>query len=116
MKTEFEDSGICFSLGEPDWSIGFSTEFVKSIAKLDKNKRARLLEAIRRLAEAPTSTHGDTVKPLTGNLAGFWRYRETRPSQRLPPSSSMRLPEIEQANGSARYHWSPATYSLRYRG
>lgn len=60
---------------EPAWYVGFSTEFVKSITNLDKNKRARLLEAIGRLATAPTTPHGDTVKPLTGDLAGLWRYR-----------------------------------------
>lgn len=59
----------------PEWYVGFSSEFVKSIAKLDKNKRARVLEAIAKLADAPLTTHGDTVKPLTGNLAGLWRYR-----------------------------------------
>ncbi|MCZ8092978.1 MAG: type II toxin-antitoxin system RelE/ParE family toxin [Acidovorax sp.] len=69
------DSGIRFSLAEPDWYVGFSIEFVKSIARVDKNKRARLLEAIRRIAEAPITPHGDTLKPLTGDLSGLWRYR-----------------------------------------
>lgn len=64
-----------FARSEPDWYIGFSVEFVKSIAKLDKNKRARLLEAISHLADAPITPYGDTVKPLTGEMAGLWRYR-----------------------------------------
>jgi hypothetical protein len=33
------DSDIRYSLRQPDWFVGFSTEFVKSIAKVDKNKR-----------------------------------------------------------------------------
>lgn len=70
-----EDSGILASVRPPDWYVGFSTEFVKSIAKIDKNKRARLLEAISRLANAPTTPHGNTVKPLTGDMSGLWRYR-----------------------------------------
>jgi mRNA-degrading endonuclease RelE of RelBE toxin-antitoxin system len=58
-----------------DWFIGFSREFSKSIAKVDKNKRARLLEAIGYLAESPTTPHGDTVMPLGGDKQGLWRYR-----------------------------------------
>ena len=66
---------VMFSLGEPDWYVGLSSEFVKSISKIDKNKRARILEVITKIAEAPLTTHGDTVKPLTGNHSGLWRYR-----------------------------------------
>lgn len=66
---------VFFRRHEPEWYVGFSSEFVKSIAKLDKNKRARVLEAISNLAEAPLTVHGDTVKPLTGNFSGLWRYR-----------------------------------------
>ncbi|TAN66548.1 MAG: type II toxin-antitoxin system RelE/ParE family toxin [Methylobacter sp.] len=76
LSDDYEvDSGIRFSLREPDWYIGFSAEFVKSIAKIDKNKRARVLEAISKLTESPITPHGDTIKPLTGDLAGLWRYR-----------------------------------------
>jgi mRNA-degrading endonuclease RelE of RelBE toxin-antitoxin system len=70
-----EDTGARFSRREPDWFIGFSAEFLKSIAGIDKSKRAKVLEALGRLSEAPTTPHGDTVKPLTGDLAGLWRYR-----------------------------------------
>jgi mRNA interferase RelE/StbE len=69
------DAEVLFARSEPDWYVGFSVEFVKSIAKLDKNKRARLLEAISHLAAAPVTPYGDTVKPLTGEMAGLWRYR-----------------------------------------
>lgn len=71
------ESDIRFSLSrrEPDWYVGFSTEFVKSIANVDKNRRAKLLEVIGQIAAAPTSPHGDTVKPLAGNMTGLWRFR-----------------------------------------
>ena len=69
------DDGIRFSRRTPDWYIGFSEEFVKSIAKIDKTKRARLLEAIGKIAAAPITPYGDTVKPLTADFAGLWRYR-----------------------------------------
>lgn len=70
-----EDDNILSMMCDPDWYIGLSAEFTKSIAKIDKNKRARVLEAVGKLAKAPTTPVGDTIKPLTGALAGLWRYR-----------------------------------------
>jgi mRNA-degrading endonuclease RelE of RelBE toxin-antitoxin system len=64
-----------FSRIPPDWYIGFSSEFVKSIAKVDRKKQGRILEALGRIAAAPTEACGDTIKPLTGGLAGLWRCR-----------------------------------------
>lgn len=64
-----------FSRVPPDWYIGFSGEFVKSIAKIDRKKQGRILEALRKIAAAPTEVCGDTIRPLTGDLAGLWRYR-----------------------------------------
>lgn len=64
-----------FSRRPPDWYVGFSTEFVKSIAKVDRKKQGRILEAIGKVAAAPMEVHGDTVKPLTGELSGLWRCR-----------------------------------------
>lgn len=69
------DSGIRFSLRAPDWYIGFSNEFVKSIAKIDRKLQGRILEAISKIGDAPTTFVGDTIKPLTGDLAGLWRCR-----------------------------------------
>lgn len=59
----------------PDWYIGFSNEFMKSITKIDRKKQGRILEAIGRIAEAPLEAHGDTIKPLTADLSGLWRCR-----------------------------------------
>ncbi len=64
-----------FSRRPPDWYIGFSGEFVKSIAKVDRKKQGRILEALGKIAAAPTEVCGDTIKPLTGDLAGLWRCR-----------------------------------------
>lgn len=69
------DLGIRFSLRDPDWFVGFSVEFLKCISKIDKTKRARVLEAIAKIAEAPITPYGDTVKPLTGDYSGLWRFR-----------------------------------------
>lgn len=35
----------------------------------------RVLEAITDIASAPVAVRGDTVKRLSGDLDGFWRYR-----------------------------------------
>ena len=67
-------SGL-FSRRPPDWYVGFSHEFLKCIAKADGKLRGRILDAIGRLSEAPMEVVGDTVKPLTENLSGLWRYR-----------------------------------------
>lgn len=66
---------VRFSRSEPDWFIGFSHEFVKSIAKADRKKQGRILEAIGKIAAAPIEVCGDTIKPLTADLTGLWRCR-----------------------------------------
>jgi mRNA-degrading endonuclease RelE of RelBE toxin-antitoxin system len=67
--------GPLFSRRPPDWYVGFSHEFLKCIAKADGKLRGRILDAIGKLSEAPMEAVGDTVKPLTSNLSGLWRYR-----------------------------------------
>lgn len=64
-----------FSLKEPEWYVGFSNEFVKSILKIDRKKQGRILEAIGAITAAPVEVRGDTIKPLTGDLNGLWRCR-----------------------------------------
>lgn len=70
-----QESQPLFSRSPPDWYIGFSHEFVKSIAKVDRKKQGRILEALGKIAAAPIEVSGDTIKPLTGDLAGLWRCR-----------------------------------------
>jgi mRNA-degrading endonuclease RelE of RelBE toxin-antitoxin system len=70
-----ERNDIRFSIKRPDWYIGLSNEFVKCISKIDGKKRGKILEAISKISAAPTTLHGDTVKPLSNNLAGLWRFR-----------------------------------------
>ena len=69
---EFEP---CFSLKSPDWYIGFSNEFVKSINKIDHKKQGRILEAISKISSNPIEIMGDTIKPLNKDLKGLWRFR-----------------------------------------
>jgi len=61
--------------GEPDWFIGMSHEFTKAIQSIDRKLQGRILEAMSYISSKPTVSRGDTVKPLTGDLKGLWRYR-----------------------------------------
>lgn len=65
-----------FLQGNRDWLVGFSDEFNKSMKKYkDKKLMGRVLEAIQKIVENPMIEVGDTIKPLTENLEGKWRYR-----------------------------------------
>ena len=66
---------VFFKIAEPEWYIGMTDEFSKNIRNIDRKIQGRILEAINDIIKDPTSLRGDTVKPLTGNLNGFWRYR-----------------------------------------
>lgn len=69
------DDGIRFYIDKPDWLVGLTDDFVKSISDLDKKLQGRVLEAIAKITKDPVRPVGDTVKPLTGNSIGLWRYR-----------------------------------------
>lgn len=69
------DSLAMFSRAEPDWLIGFSNEFLKSISHTDAKLRGRILDAVGKISAAPMNPLGDTVKPLSADLSGMWRYR-----------------------------------------
>lgn len=59
----------------PPWLVAFTKTFQKSIDGLDSNLKGRILNAITKITDAPTDRVGDTVKPLTRELEGYWRYR-----------------------------------------
>lgn len=60
---------------EPDWLVGFSTEFIKSITHTEAKLRGRILDAVGKISVAPIDPVGDTIKPLSGTAGGLWRYR-----------------------------------------
>jgi len=75
-REEARARGVLFSLaGVRGWRFILSDHFTKSIEKIDKKLQGRVLEAITRIADAPLTVVGDTVKPLTADLKGLWRYR-----------------------------------------
>ncbi len=59
----------------PEWSIGMTDEFRRSVSGIDRKLQGRILEAVAKIYESPISPYGDTVKSLGGDMAGFWRFR-----------------------------------------
>ena len=60
---------------EKNWGFIITKDFMNSIKKVDKNLQGRILEAITKITLSPKTIMGDTIKPLTGDLEGYWRYR-----------------------------------------
>lgn len=78
QKQEPDKGRPLFSRSEPpptEWAIAFTPTFRKSISGIDKKLQGRILAAITDLSKTPASPHGDTIKPLSAELKGLWRYR-----------------------------------------
>jgi len=58
-----------------DWQGIFASDFKKAVKLLDKNLQGRVFSAILEILESPLDMRGDTLKPLTAELKGAWRYR-----------------------------------------
>jgi mRNA-degrading endonuclease RelE of RelBE toxin-antitoxin system len=59
----------------PPWLLGVSSTFHEHTDRIDRKLRGRLLEAILELSASKLEIHGDTIKPLSGEYKGCWRYR-----------------------------------------
>ena len=78
VLAELEPGKTEASLGpfeEVTWSIAMPDSFTKSIKGLDKKLKGRILEALGKIAQDPVKEIGDTVKPLSRDKKGLWRYR-----------------------------------------
>lgn len=91
LNPRVEEEGVLYSRGAVDaplfsrasrnfspyegWHFGFSKRFVQEAQQLDKNMQGRIFTAMTKIAEAPMQPVGDTVKPLSENLEGLWRFR-----------------------------------------
>jgi len=60
---------------QTNWGFKITKDFMNSIKKVDKNLQGRILQAITTITMSPKTIMGDTIKPLTGDLNGYWRYR-----------------------------------------
>jgi len=73
---ELEEEFLELDIEEPEiWMIGFSPEFKKSIKRVEKKLKGRILDALEWLSRDPVTIQGNTVKPLSGDYSGLWRYR-----------------------------------------
>ena len=61
--------------GSGGWVIAMSHEFIKAIDRIDRKLQGRILEALADMTKDPITVRGDTVKPLTHEMKGLWRYR-----------------------------------------
>ena len=57
------------------WLIAMSNDFMKAIQNIDRKLQGRILEALAEISKNPTTVMGDTIKPLSRELNGLWRYR-----------------------------------------
>lgn len=72
---EYEKTSAPNPKRPPPWFVGFAKTFKDDLRSTDRKLQGRILEALSKIADAPMALIGDTEKPLTGDLAGFWRYR-----------------------------------------
>ena len=76
FSLSIDDVRFCLAEPEPlSWSIAFTPTFRKSISSVDRALQGRILSALAELSQNPDMPHGDTKKPLSGQLKGLWRYR-----------------------------------------
>ena len=59
---------------EREWRFTAASKFIKEV-KERIDLFDRMIRAVEEIRQHPTSPRGDTVKPLTGDLKGMWRYR-----------------------------------------
>ncbi len=60
---------------EPEWYLAMTNNFTDSIRKIDRKLQGRILDALGKISKSPDKPIGNTLKPLTGDMKGFWRYR-----------------------------------------
>lgn len=61
--------------GRLKWYAGLTDQFIKDVKDIDRKLQGRILQAITNIVKDPTDQRGDTIKPLTSDLKGLWRYR-----------------------------------------
>ena len=57
-----------------DWEIRYSNRALKQLHKLDMNMKSRIVNFMDTRV-APLDNPRVRAEPLSGNWAGFWRYR-----------------------------------------
>ena len=60
---------------QAEWLLGLSKTFRKAVDLIDRNMQGRVLQAIAEIVKEPQAVRGDTVKAMSGDFNGYWRYR-----------------------------------------
>jgi mRNA interferase RelE/StbE len=58
-----------------EWNTIYNKPFLKNLDRLETEIKERVHQAIDEILKDPKSAKGDTVKRLSGNHRGRWRYR-----------------------------------------
>lgn len=66
---------ISRKIKQDSWGFVITNQFMSSIKKIDRKLQGRILLAMTEIRTHPTTSQGDTIKPLTADKKGFWRYR-----------------------------------------
>jgi len=53
----------------------FSDNFTRRLKKVDVKLKGRILQAFTEILQKPKEPKGNTLKPLTNDMSGLWRYR-----------------------------------------
>lgn len=80
VSTDPSSSEPTYSVARPnprpkEWKMVFGRSFLADVGRLERTYKARVLDAIAHISRVPMEPRGNTVKPLTGNQRGLWRYR-----------------------------------------
>ncbi len=76
--TSGADDGIRLSRRAPDpldWCLAFTVSFTRAISSIDRSLQGRVLLALAEISANPDQQKGDTIKALTAEHTGLWRYR-----------------------------------------
>lgn len=57
------------------WYAGLTGQFIKDVQDIDRKLQGRILQAITHIIKDPVDQKGDTIKPLSSDFKGLWRYR-----------------------------------------
>jgi mRNA-degrading endonuclease RelE of RelBE toxin-antitoxin system len=70
-----EESALRPALRDQLWEIAMSPAFLKAVRSIDRKMQGRILEALLEICKRPMTPNGDTVRPLSREMRGLWRYR-----------------------------------------
>jgi mRNA-degrading endonuclease RelE of RelBE toxin-antitoxin system len=70
-----QESNIRSGSADRNWLLAMTHDFIKEIQSIDRKLQGRILEAIGDICQNPVTIRGDTVKPLSHEMKGLWRYR-----------------------------------------